>query len=106
MPSQVVPIVINFTAHSVYLKWTAPDFNGNTDILGYNVYQRAVSSQNILQLVQTTIPSSYTTTATMFNITSGVMPYTKYELAVEACNMIGCGSRMVSAPVRTSPARE
>ena len=106
VPSAVMQVVISSTAQSIYLQWNPPDFSGNSDILGYNVYQRAVDSQNTLQIVKTSISSSYTTTTTMFNITSDILPYTKYELAVEACNNIGCGSRTVSAPIRTSPAGE
>ena len=97
-------VVINFTAQSVYLQWSPPAFIGNSDILGYNIYKRVVDNQNTLQHVQTSSSSPYTTTTTMLNITSGIMPYTKYEFAVEACNMIGCGSRTVPVAIRTSPA--
>ena len=97
-------VFISVTAHSVYLQWSVPGFNGNSDILGYNVYQRAVDSQNTLQPVQTSSPSPYTTSSTTLNITTGVMPYTKYEFAVEGCNIIGCGSRMTHEAIRTSQA--
>ena len=106
VPSSVLQVLVNFTARSVYLQWTAPNFTGNSDILGYKVYQRAVDTQTTLHFVQTSPSSPYTTTMTMFNITSGVLPYTKYELAVEACNMIGCGTRTGPATVRTNPAGE
>lgn len=97
-------VLISFTAQSAYLQWSVPGFNGNSDILGYNVYQRAVASQNTLQPVQTSSHGPYTTSTTTLNITSGVMPYTKYEFGVEACNIIGCGSRITPEAIRTSPA--
>ena len=104
VPSTATQVMISFTTMSVYLQWTVPNFDGNSDILGYNIYQRTVDSQNTLQPVQTSSPSPYTTTTTMFNITSGVLPNTSYEFAVEACNTIGCGSKTVPVTIRTSPA--
>ena len=96
---------ISYTAVSVYLSWSAPAFIGNSAILGYKVYQRAVDSDS----TPTQLPGAgqYTTTATMINITANIAPYTRYEFAVEACNTIGCSSnRLMYSPFRTSPAGE
>ena len=105
MPSAPRISSISYTAVSVYLSWSAPAFIGNSAILGYKVYQRAVDSDS----TPTQLPGAgqYTTTATMINITANIAPYTRYEFAVEACNTIGCSSnRLMYSPFRTSPAGE
>ena len=43
----------------------------------------------------------YTTTQLEFNITSDIIPYTKYVFTIEACNLLGCGARNQSEPRRT-----
>ena len=96
---------ISYTALSVYLSWSSPSFIGNSAVLGYKVYQRVVDSKSTL--VQLPGTGQYTTTATMINITTNIAPYTRYEFAVEACNMIGCSSNwLIYLPFRTSPAGE
>ena len=105
MPSAPGVSSISYTAVSVYVSWSAPAFIGNSAILGYKVYQRAVDSDS----TPTQLPGAgqYTTTATMINITANIAPYTRYEFAVEACNTIGCSSnRLMYSPFRTSPAGE
>ena len=90
---------------SSYLSWSPPSFIGNSAVLGYKVYQRAVNSES--SPTQLSGAGQYTTTATMINITTNIAPYTRYEFAVEACNMIGCSSnRLMYSPFRTSPAGE
>ena len=97
---------INYTSVSVYLSWTVPTFIGNSAVLGYKVYQRAVDSNTTLQQLPG-VGGQYTTTSTMINIMTGISPYTKYEFAVEACNIIGCSSdRLMYSPFRTSSASE
>ena len=96
---------ISYTAVSVYLSWSSPSFIGNSAVLGYKVYQRAVDSES--SPTQLSGAGQYTTTATMINITTNIAPYTKYEFAVEACNMIGCSSnKLMYSPFRTSLAGE
>ena len=105
MPSAPGVSSISYTAVSVYLSWSAPPFIGNSAVLGYKVYQRAVDSDS----TPTQLPGAgqYTTTATMINITANIAPYTRYEFAVDACNIIGCSSnRLMISPFRTSPAGE
>ena len=105
MPSAPGISSISYTAVSVYLSWSAPVFIGNSAVLGYKVYQRDVDSDSILTQLQG--DDRYTTTATMINITTKIAPYTRYEFAVEACNMIGCSSnRLMYSQFRTSPTSE
>ena len=38
---------ISYTAVLVYLSWSVPSFIGNSAVLGYKVYQRAVDSESL-----------------------------------------------------------
>lgn len=104
VPSAPVSLSVSYTAMSVYLEWSLPAFIGNSAVLGYRVYQRAVDSQSLLQLITNAGYGQYTTNSTMFNVTSNITPYTKYEYAIEACNAIGCSKRLMYSPLRTDPA--
>ena len=91
---------------SVNLRWSPPVFIGNSPVLGYQVYQRAVDTQALPQLISPVGFGQYTTNSTRFNITSNIIPYTRYEYAIEACNAIGCSDRFVYSVFRTDPAGE
>ena len=105
VPSAPEALTISYTAASVYLLWSIPVFMGNSDILGYQVYQHLVDSQSTPQLLPSPEGlSQYTTNITKINITTNITPYTKYEFAVEACNTIGCSDKLMYLPFRTSPA--
>lgn len=97
-------MVSNYTADSVYLQFSAPNYSGNSKILGYNIYQRMIESEGVdtFHPVHTHSSGPYTTSNVEFNITSGILPYTKYELTIEACNMIGCGSSTLVI-IKTKP---
>ena len=73
--------------------------------MGYNVYQNDMDRENNYTLVQGSPHPNYTTVDMMFNITSGIIPYTKYTFVVEACNSLGCSDRtggVASSPIRTN----
>ena len=106
VPSAPASPSVSYTAVSVYLKWSVPAFIGNSPLLGYWVYQRAVDSQALPQLISPVGSSQYTTNSTMFNITSNIVPYTRYEYGIEACNAIGCSNRFVYSVFRTNPSGE
>ena len=104
VPSAPENSSISFTAVSAYLQWHAPVFTGNNEIHGYNVYQRALDGLDSKFVQISRLSGQYTTTSTMINITTNIRPYTKYEFAVEACNMVGCSDRLLYSPIRTNPA--
>ena len=87
----------------MYLSWV-PSFDGNLDIMGYYVYQNDMDRENNYTLVQSSRHPDYTTVDMMFNITSGIIPYTKYTFVVEACNSLGCSDRTgnMTSPIRTN----
>ena len=88
--------VVSYTAWSVYLHWT-PGYNGNSDILGYNLYMNEADSGSY-KLVDVGVSSVYTTNGTSLNITSGILPYTRYQFRVTACNALGCSNITAGAP--------
>ena len=96
--------MLSTTSRSVQLSWI-PGFNGNQEILGYNIYQRDYDSDLDFVPVSSN-PGKYTTTLSVYNITSGIVPYTKYVFRVIACNELGCGvfdNGITSSPYRTQP---
>lgn len=98
--------VDSYTARTIFATWS-PDFNGNNPIKGFYVYQKDLDRPN--QSYVLVYPSNLeytTTTVTSYNITSGIIPYTKYRLTVVACNDIGCSDfdkGEPSIPIRTEP---
>ena len=97
-------LIVSFTARSVYLQWRPPTFTGFTNILGYNINLRNVDLNTDFQPVQSDSTGSYTTTALMYNITSGLTPYTTYEFTIAACNKVGCSGSASPVSVRTASA--
>ena len=100
--------VVNYTARSVLVRWQ-PGFNGNAPILGYNIYQNDLDRDAMGEYVPVATSSGvgvYTTTDIMYNISIGILPFTKYVFVVEACNFLGCSDRNaspLSPPIRTNP---
>lgn len=98
-------VAVSYTARSVFLTWK-PSFDGNLAILGYNISQNDLDRENMFQRVRMGLTTTYTSNVTSFNITIGIIPYTKYVFVVEACNTLGCSSRdagVPSTPIRTEP---
>lgn len=96
-----VVTIMSWTARSVYLEWE-PSFDGNLDILGYNIYQNDLDRNLMNQPVANATHPEYTTDQQEFNVTDGIIPYTKYVFTIEACNLLGCGARNQSEPRRTN----
>ena len=95
--------VTSYDKRTVDLSWQ-PDFDGNRDILGYQVYRKDYDDMSDqFSLVS---PTYLTTTETSFTVSSGIIPYTKYVFKVLACNVIGCtdiSDATPSDPIRTPP---
>ena len=99
--------VAQIAARSVLVRWE-PGFDGNSSILGYNVYQRNLDNDTTGDYVPVATPSGvgvYTTTSTMYNVSMGISPFTQYAFVVEVCNVVGCSNRTASpsSPIRTRP---
>lgn len=94
-------LVVSYTATSIYLQWT-PGYDGNSAILGYNVYIREGSSQSFT-LIMTNSLIPYSTIEQSINVTN-VMPFTRYQFKVAACNTIGCSDDGLSSPITTKQA--
>ena len=94
MPTNV--LIRNVTARSVTVSWTAPSFNGNSELTKYVVeqVQDGVTKDNV----------GVGSTSTFFD---GLKPFTSYTFRVKAVNGIGEGAFSVpSMVVQTAQAGE
>ena len=74
----------SITSRTVQLSWQ-PGFDGNRDIMFYELYRRQEQLSSSFELVNTDNGINSTT----YTITS-LEPYTNYQFKVLACNVIGC----------------
>jgi len=80
----------------VYLQWDVP-YDGNGDIMGYNVYIRFLDTDSNFTLVMTSSnvvkrqANMFTSTTNSYNATEQIIPFMRYQFAVVACNELGCG---------------
>jgi len=97
----------------VYIQWDIP-YDGNSDIMGYNVYIKFVETDSNFTLVMTQPnmgsgmgqTNMFTTTTNSYNVTEQILPFMRYQFAVVACNELGCGDlelRGLSTINRTLP---
>ena len=94
---------MNIGSRWVYIQWFIP-YDGNSDIIGYNVYIRLVDTSSDFTLV---MPSSsmgkrqanmFTTTTNSFNVTEQILPFMRYQFAIVTCNELGCGDVELAGP--------
>ena len=77
--------------------WNVP-YNGNSEIMGYIIYINNLDSDSGFTQVSTssmkrqTMSSQFTTTSTSYNVTENILPFTRYQFSVVACNELGCGA--------------
>ena len=87
----------------VYIQWDIP-YDGNSDIMGYNVYIRFVDTNSDFTLVLTSYSmgkrqaNMFTTTTNSYNVTEQILPFMRYQFAVVACNELGCGDLELAGP--------
>jgi len=87
----------------VYIQWDIP-YDGNSDIMGYNVYIRLVDTSSDFTLVMTSSSmgkrqiNMFITTTNRCNVTEQIVPFMRYQLAVVACNELGCGDLVEAGP--------
>ena len=89
--------------------WNAP-YNGNSEIIGYILYINNLDSNSGFVQVSTsstkrqTMSSQFTTTSTSYNVTENILPFTRYQFSVVACNQLGCGAMGQPSPdIQTNP---
>ena len=89
--------------------WNAP-YNGNSEIMGYIVYINNLDSNsgfvqaNISSVKRQAMSSEFTTTSTSYNVTENILPFTRYQFSVVACNELGCGALGQPSPdIQTNP---
>ena len=88
---------MDYGSRYVYLQWDIP-YNGNSYIMGYNLYIRFVNTNSDFTLVMTSSSmgkrqaNMFTTTANSYNVTVQILPFMRYQFAVVACNELECGT--------------
>jgi len=95
--------------------WNVP-YDGNSEIMGYIVYFNNLDSDSDFKPVSTStigigkrqvVSSQFTTTNNSYNVTEGILPFTRYQFSVVACNELGCGElRQSSLEIQTNSERE
>ena len=87
----------------ILIQWDIP-YDGNSDIVGYNVYIRFVESgSNFMRVMASTNgkkrqANMFTTTTNSYNVTEHIIPFMRYRFAVVACNELGCGDLEIAQP--------
>ena len=78
----------------VLVTWSIP-YNGNSEIIRYNIYIRNVQSNAIftVALLADSVRKSQTMSSpTMsYNVTENILPIMLYQFITIACNQLGCG---------------
>ncbi|XP_065904076.1 cell adhesion molecule DSCAM-like [Dysidea avara] len=96
-PDPTNVIIMDYGSRYVYLQWDIP-YNGNSYIMGYNLYIRFVNTNSDFTLVMTSSSmgkrqaNMFTTTANSYNVTVQILPFMRYQFAVVACNELECGT--------------
>ena len=67
--------------------WWQPDFDGNRPIQQFVLYQQIPDGNFTLVDVEVLM---FVEGFFHFNITAGILAFTRYSFAVEACNELGC----------------
>ena len=95
-PDPTNATIVDINRRWVYLQWDIP-YDGNSDIMGYNVYIRSVNNNSDFTLLMTSSgmgnrqANMFTTTTNSYNVTEQILPFMRYQFAVVACNRLGCG---------------
>lgn len=98
---QAAPSVLNYTATSVYLAWSVPRI-ANGIIIAYKltVFEYQSKLNRICEVKQFNLSN----TTNVYNVTSGLEPFSYYLFTIEACNRAGCASsKLVAENYTTDP---
>ena len=85
-------------AHWLALRWT-PAFDGNRPIRSFLVNLQNINLTSPVPLA--TLQASnlmFRDGNFMYNVTTGILPFTNYNFNVRACNLLGCGNASETSP--------
>ena len=93
-------MVFDMGTHWLVLQW-APMFDGNRPITSFVIYQQNINQTSSFMPIGTLQVSNlmFRDGNFMYNVTTGILPFTNYNFNVRACNLLGCGN--VSQPSPT-----
>ena len=104
--------VDSVTSEQASLSWLPSPFDGNRPVLQYRILQRSRSNvDDTADFIVATIQPVDTLTLdngrVTYTLSQGLVPFSFYDFAVQACNVQGCSDLSdPSAVTRTLPARK
>ena len=92
-------MVFNMGARWLALKWT-PTFDGNRPITSFLVNLQNINQTSSFMPLGTLQVSNlmFCDGNFMYNVTTGILPFTNYNFNVQACNLLGCGNPSQPSP--------
>ena len=93
-------MVFDIGARWLALQWT-PTFDGNRPITSFVIYRQNINlTSSFMSLGSLQVSNlMFHDGNFMYNVTTGILPFTNYNFIVRACNVLGCGN--VSQPSPT-----
>ena len=97
-------MVFDMGARWLALRWT-PTFDGNRPITSFLVNQQNINLTSSVSLGTLQVSNlMFRDGNFMYNVTTGILPFTNYNFNVQACNLLGCGNvSQLSPTVMTLP---
>ena len=90
----------------VVIRWQ-PDFDGNRPIQRFILYQRVLNGNFVVATTLDVEVPMFVDGFFRFNISVGILAFTNYSFAVEACNELGCSEMSAaSEEIRTDQYRK
>ena len=97
-------MVFDVGARWLALRWT-PTFDGNRPITSFMVNLQNINRTSSVSLATLQVSNlMFRDGNFMYNVTTGILPFTNYNFTVRACNVLGCGNVSQTSPtVMTLP---
>ena len=98
LPTEVPDPPVNVMVFDVGARWLAlqwtPTFDGNRPITSFLVNLQNINQTSSFMSLGTLQVSNLMSRDGnfMYNVTTGILPFTNYNFTVRACNLLGCGN--------------
>jgi len=91
-------MVFDMGARWLALRWT-PTFDGNRPITSFMVNLQNINLTSSVSLATLQVSNLMSRDGNfMYNVTTGILPFTNYNFNVQACNLLGCGNPSQPSP--------
>ena len=93
-------MVFGIGARWLALQWT-PTFDGNRPITSFVIYRQNINQTSPFMSLGTlqVVDLMFRDGNFMYNVTTGILPFTRYGFMVRACNVLGCGNASQPSPI-------